>query len=340
MELDNKCPFCGRNDCERILSLDGIWGGTGAFYLNCKDGFQCTIHPSIWYGDPKEVIKRYHQIYLMMSKTPFINKDGHNYKYYFFYEEESVGNITDNFQKINVAELMRSYPRSFMDRMEKSLYNLSKEYSVFGWKISEERKMFHLLYCENVDEELWYIEIGGILNALSELGYLARDLSLYCISAKGWEKVSELEKTESNNQGFIAMSFRNETKSISDSFKAAIVKCGYIPRRIDEKEHNNQIVPEILFEISRSRFVVVDVTYPNYGAYYEAGYAEALGKEVIICCRDTEFNGNNKPHFDIAQKSAIVWKDEKDLENRLYRRIEATVGLNNYSETQTEYDDC
>ena len=103
---------------------------------------------------------------------------------------------------------------------------------------------------------------------------------------------------------------------------------GYIPRMIDEKEHNNQIVPEILFEISRSKFVVVDVTYPNYGAYYEAGYAEALGKEVIICCREDVFNSNQKPHFDIAQKSSIVWKDEEDLENRLFRRIEATVGLN------------
>ncbi len=67
-----------------------------------------------------------------------------------------------------------------------------------------------------------------------------------------------------------------------------------------------------------------------YGAYYEAGYAEALGKEVIICCREDIFNGDKKPHFDIAQKSSIVWKDEEDLENRLYKRIEATVGLNNW----------
>ena len=36
----------------------------------------------------------------------------------------------------------------------------------------------------------------------------------------------------------------------------------------------------------------------------------------------------SKPHFDIAQKSSIVWKDEVDLESRLYKRIEATVGLN------------
>lgn len=328
MELDNRCPFCGERDCERVPSTGEIWAGSGAFYFKCKKGFQCTIHPSVWCGDQKEVIKRFHQLYLKMKKTPFVNKNGHDYKYYFYYEEESVGNIPDNFQKINVAALMKSYPKSFMDKMEKSLYNLSKAYPLYGYYFSEEFEMIHLLYCEELEYKKYATEVSGTLDILCELGYLAHDLSNFHISAKGWEKVSEMEQTESNNQGFIAMSFRNETKTISESFKKAIDRCGYIPRRIDEKEHNNQIVPEILFEISRSKFVVVDVTYPNYGAYYEAGYAEALGKEVIICCRDKEFNGDSKPHFDIAQKSTIVWKDEDDLENRLYRRIEATVGLN------------
>ena len=97
-----------------------------------------------------------------------------------------------------------------------------------------------------------------------------------------------------------------ETKAITDS--------GYSVKIIDEKEHNNQIVPEIFFEIEQSLFVVVDVTFPNYGAYYEAGYAQALGKEVIVCCRENEFNSKDtRPHFDIAQKSMIVWKDEEDL---------------------------
>lgn len=186
MELDNRCPFCGGKDCERVPSTGEIWAGSDAFYFKCKKGFQCTIHPSVWYGDQKEVIKRFHQIYLKMKKEPFVNKNGHNYKYYFYFEEESVGNIPDNFQKINVAELMRSYPRSFMDKMEKSLYNLSREYPVFGWKISEERKMFHLLYCENEDDKVWHIEVPGILNALCELGYLSEDLSKYSLITTSW----------------------------------------------------------------------------------------------------------------------------------------------------------
>ena len=42
------------------------------------------------------------------------------------------------------------------------------------------------------------------------------------------------------------------------------------------------LVPEMLYEISKSKFVVVDITFPNYGAYYEAGYAEALGLVSVM----------------------------------------------------------
>ncbi len=85
-------------------------------------------------------------------------------------------------------------------------------------------------------------------------------------------------------------------------------------------------MPEIFHEIKASKFVVVDITKPNYGAYYEAGYAQALNKEVIVCCKKEVFdNAQTKPHFDIAQKSMIIWEDEKDLLFRLERRIRATV---------------
>ena len=95
---------------------------------------------------------------------------------------------------------------------------------------------------------------------------------------------------------------------------------------IKDKEHNHQIVPEILYEIDRSKFLVMDVTLPNYGAYYEAGYALGKGKEVIISCRKEEFdNPDKRPHFDILQKTLVVWEDEKDLMEKLQKRIEATV---------------
>ena len=100
---------------------------------------------------------------------------------------------------------------------------------------------------------------------------------------------------------------------------------GYV-KDVDGKQ--TYVIVHPLFEISRSKFVVVDITYPNFGAYYEAGYAQALGKEVIVCCPASRFGSddkNQRPHFDIAQKSMIVWNNEAELINRLKRRIEATV---------------
>jgi nucleoside 2-deoxyribosyltransferase len=154
----------------------------------------------------------------------------------------------------------------------------------------------------------------------------------YEITARGWLRIGELSKSKNEiNQGFIAMAFKPETAEIGEAFRDAIAECGYIPRRIDQKEHNNQIVPEIFYEIKRSKFLVVDVTIPNYGAYYEAGYGEALNKQVIVCCKQNVFNNGEKPHFDIAQKSTVVWKDIEDLKQKLKIRIEATVGLNRKS---------
>lgn len=223
---------------------------------------------------------------------------------------------------------MSDYPQTFLGKMNLGLLNLSKEYHLYGDDFTSDECLFHALYCTNWVK--YGSQISGTLDMMAELGYLMKsEKSIYTISAKGWEKISDMEINQKTiNQGFIAMSFKTEATIISNAFKKAISKCGYSFQRIDEKEHNNQIVPEILFEISRSKFVVVDITYQNYGAYYEAGYAEALGKEVIVCCSKAAFDGENKPHFDIAQKSMIVWNDENELEERLYRRIEATVGLN------------
>ena len=123
------------------------------------------------------------------------------------------------------------------------------------------------------------------------------------------------------------MSFKPEAESIRSCFKTAITAAGYVPMVIDEKEHNHQIVPELLKEIEKSKFLVLDVTYPNYGAYYEAGYALALGKEVIICCDKKVFSDDKyeRPHFDIAQASQIRWSSEEELIERLTKRINATV---------------
>ena len=76
----------------------------------------------------------------------------------------------------------------------------------------------------------------------------------------------------------------------------------------------------MLKHIRDSKFVVVDLTHQNNGAYFEEGYAMGLGKTVIQLCKKS-----TKLHFDIAQKNTIIWEREEDIPLRLKNRIDATI---------------
>jgi hypothetical protein len=123
---------------------------------------------------------------------------------------------------------------------------------------------------------------------------------------------------------FVAMWFDDSMRKVRAKIENAVKVCGYSPVFIDEKEHNNQIVPEIFFEIRESAFVIADLTGQRNGVYYEAGYAEALKKKVILTC---DIKEKGKPHFDVAQKNIIFWNSPDDLYRRLCARIVATCPI-------------
>ena len=133
-----------------------------------------------------------------------------------------------------------------------------------------------------------------------------------------------LKLEEKSQKVFVAMWFGGQMKDARKRIESAIRDCGYEPMLIDIKEHNNQIVPEIFKEIEDSEFVIADLTGNRGGVYYEAGFATARGKQVILSCKE-----KTKTHFDVAQINTIYWKDEDDLYERLVKRIKATVGENN-----------
>lgn len=257
-----------------------------------------------------------------------IEFDGIKHRWKFYRNDEVLFDEELKPNEINISNLMKSYPNTVNERIDRTLLNYSYIYPQYGDIVD---CIDHTIFIRSTFDSVAIYDTGGLNSLLEDLGYLRQyrdDVSyIYVITGQGWQRIDELKRTESaKKQGFIAMRFGDETKPIRECFKKAISESGYSVSIIDEKEHNNQIVPEIFYEISQSKFVVVDVTYPNYGAYYEAGYAQGLGKEVIVCCRKKEFDSlDKKPHFDIAQKSTVVWTDENDLVERLKKRIEATV---------------
>jgi hypothetical protein len=79
----------------------------------------------------------------------------------------------------------------------------------------------------------------------------------------------------------------------------------------------------ILCEIRRSHFVVADFTLQRQNVYFEAGFAEALGLQVIYTCREDDIKN---AHFDIRQRNHIVWNAPEELKDELKNRIGATIG--------------
>jgi hypothetical protein len=75
-----------------------------------------------------------------------------------------------------------------------------------------------------------------------------------------------------------------------------------------------------------SRFVIADLTHNYNGAYWEAGFAEGLGRPLIYTCRKQEWDAN-KSHFDTSHLNTIIWDPEnlRDAGTRLTATIRATL---------------
>jgi hypothetical protein len=148
----------------------------------------------------------------------------------------------------------------------------------------------------------------------------------YTLSYKGWERYRELQQKAVNSKvAFMAMDFRHpeELDTIFyDHFKPAVAQAGFDLRRIDENPPAGSIDNRLRLEIRRSRFAVVDLTYNNPGAYWEAGLAEGVGRSVFFTCRKGEVI-----HFDTRQSYIIFWEADKlsDTATRLKEAIRVTI---------------
>lgn len=121
-------------------------------------------------------------------------------------------------------------------------------------------------------------------------------------------------------QVFIIMKFGDEIleSAYKASYKPAIRKFGLAPIRIDEIPDSGKISDQILETIAESKYIIADLSGERPNCYYEAGFAYALGKEMILTIRDRE-----SAHFDLQGNRFIQWKTESDLKKKIIQRIKA-----------------
>lgn len=150
------------------------------------------------------------------------------------------------------------------------------------------------------------------------------------LSLDGWEQYNATKRGELHGgYGFMAMQFpRSSTRDPYrlDEFVQNVVRpttkdatgCDLIDMR-DVAEAG--VIDNIMRDRIRSAtFAIVDLTHNNRGAYWEAGYAEGLGKPVVYICQRSAFD---RVHFDTNHCTTVLWS--WDSNERFRAELAATL---------------
>lgn len=145
------------------------------------------------------------------------------------------------------------------------------------------------------------------------------------LSFDGWEYYEELKRGDTDSRkAFMAMEYGDKEldEIVDEHFKPAVADTGFELYRLNEVPKAGLIDDRLRVEIRNSRFLISDLTHENNGAYWEAGYAEGLGKPVIYTCKKEKFD-SDKPHFDTNHHLTVIW-DKKEIQKAV-ESLKATI---------------
>lgn len=98
--------------------------------------------------------------------------------------------------------------------------------------------------------------------------------------------------------------------------------------RIDKEHPLEDIVGTIKKEIRRAHFVIADLTDERPSCYFEAGYAEALGRPVIYVASKNsviDTKSSTKVHFDIHM-NVNFFTNHEEMAEKLSKVVEKNRG--------------
>ena len=145
----------------------------------------------------------------------------------------------------------------------------------------------------------------------------------------GWRRYEELKRGRAESHtAFMATKFNNPELDgvINECFRPAVARTGFELRVLTDRQPAGLIDDQLRVAIRTARFVIADLTHRSNGAYWEAGFAEGLGKPVIYTCRNDEW-AEGGSHFDTNHLVTVIWKpdDLPNAANRLVNTIRATL---------------
>lgn len=142
---------------------------------------------------------------------------------------------------------------------------------------------------------------------------------------EGWTRYQQLHHNRSKSKNaFMAMQFGDPelNKVVSEHFKPAVYATGFNLQLLTDAQEAGCIDDQLRTRIRTSRFMIADLSHGNKGAYWEAGFAEGLGKPVIYTCKKTVWD-EQKTHFDTNHLVTIIW-DSADIPGAA-TKLKATI---------------
>ena len=135
------------------------------------------------------------------------------------------------------------------------------------------------------------------------------------------DQVPKIEVETEENYAFVAMAIDPENAALEDvldAIKEGAARCGILAERVDEVQSNERITDRILESIDKAEYVIVDLTHLKPNVFYEAGYAQGIGKIPIYIAKD-----GTKLEFDLKDYPVIFFKNMKQLKDNLEQRLRA-----------------
>ncbi|MBJ6728024.1 hypothetical protein [Geomesophilobacter sediminis] len=153
-----------------------------------------------------------------------------------------------------------------------------------------------------------------IVNHLKDKGILKSNnaINRVTLTFDGWNSFDLLQRRSSNGRkAFMAMPFGKEIiDNVFKVFKKVVKQTGFDLVKLDEKPRAGSIDDRLRVEIRTSMFLIAELTDGNHGAYWEAGFAEGLGKPVIYTCERSFFKSKGT-HFDTNHLHTVIWEIDK-----------------------------
>lgn len=120
------------------------------------------------------------------------------------------------------------------------------------------------------------------------------------------------------DRAFCLMPFNRSFKSVYESIKNGCSEKKIRCSRSDDSYNPGNLLRQILISIVESKFVFAVLDGRNPNVFYELGLCHAIGKPVFLVAH---FNSIDNLPFDITSSRLLLYKNNRDLEEKVVKAI-------------------